>query len=136
MICSQPICGLRQSILGCSALPLKWKMIGFSCWDEVPMVSTLVYDIRLSSSHGFTKLRSCTFSQPWENIEFVQKLAVTFTYRWYPKLIIYSLWIGLLLTWMKISVIMDILANILTQNIPKIHQNLWKCKKKTLKKWN
>ena len=32
----------------------------------------------------------------------------------------------------------DISADILTQNIdrPEIHQNLWKCNKKTLKKWN
>ena len=115
-------------------------MVGFSCWDEVPMVSTRVcmviywtrpmvsHDIRLSSSHGFTKLRSCTFSQPWENIEFVQKLAVTFTYKWYPMDCV-------IVDMDEISVIMDISVNILTQNIdrPKIHQNLWKCKKKLLK---
>ena len=54
---------------------------GFAYWDEFPMVSALVcivahwtrpmvsYDLKLSSSHDFTKLLRCVVSQPWENIE-------------------------------------------------------------------
>ena len=31
------------------------------------------------------------YYEPWENIEFVTKLAMTLTYEWNPKVIIYSL---------------------------------------------
>ena len=66
-------------------------MVGVSYWDEVPMVSTLVcmithgigsivsHDIRLLDSHDFTKLFYYIVSQPWENIELVQKLLVALT---------------------------------------------------------
>ena len=66
-------------------------MVGVSYWDEVPMVSTLVcmitygiwsivsHDIRLLDSHDFTKLLYYIISQPWENIELVQKLLVALT---------------------------------------------------------
>ena len=64
-------------------------MVGLGYWDEFPMVSTLVcmvahwtrpmsYDLRLSSSHESTKLLHCVVSQPWENIELMLKLAMTF----------------------------------------------------------
>ena len=84
-------------------------VVGLGYWDEFLMVSALVcrvahwigpmvsYDLRLSSSHDSTKLLHCIVSQPWENIEFVLKLAMTLTYGWDRKLIIYSLWIGSLL---------------------------------------
>ena len=55
------------------------------------------YDLRLSSSHDFTKLFHYVVSQPWENIKFVLKLVVALTYEWDCKLIIYFLWIELLL---------------------------------------
>ena len=85
---------------------------GMTClgyWDRFLMVCALVcmvthwigptmsHDLRLSRSHDLTKLLYCVISQPWENIEFVLKLAMTLTYGWDRKLIIYSLWIGLLL---------------------------------------
>ena len=84
-------------------------MTGLSYWDGFPMVSAPVwmvahwigpivsYELRLSSSHDSTRLLHCVVSQPWENIEFVMKLAVALTYGWDRKLIIYSLWIGSLL---------------------------------------
>ena len=77
--------------------------------DGFPMVSALVcmvtqwigpivsQDLRLSSSHDLIKLLHCAVSQPWENIKLVLKLAMTLTYKWDRKLIIYSLWIGSLL---------------------------------------
>ena len=55
------------------------------------------HDIRLSGSHDFTKLLYYIVSQFWDNVEFVQKLVVTLTYEWDPKVIIYSLWIESLL---------------------------------------
>ena len=88
-------------------------MNGLGHWDRFPMVSALVcmvthwtrptvsHDIRLTSSHDFTKLFHCVVSQPWENIELVLKLTLTFTYVRHRKLIIYSLWIRSLL--MKIG---------------------------------
>ena len=78
-------------------------MVGFGYQDEFRMVIVLVcmvthwigptvsHDLRLSSSHDLTKLLHCVVSQPWENIELVLKLAMTLTYRWDCKLIIYSL---------------------------------------------
>ena len=84
-------------------------MTGLGYRDEFSMVSALVcmvthwtgliisYNLRLSSSHDLIKLLHCVVSQPWENIELVLKLAMTLTYRWDRKLIIYSLWIGSLL---------------------------------------
>ena len=81
-------------------------MVGLGYWDGFPMVNALVcivthwsgpmvsHDLRLSSSHDLTKLFHCVVSQPWENIEFVLKLAMTLTYGWDSMLIIYSLWIG------------------------------------------
>ena len=84
-------------------------MVGLGYWDGFPMVSTLVcmvtnwpkptvsHDLRLSSSHDLTELHHCVVSQPLENIEFVLKLAMTLTYGWDRKLIIYSLWIDSLL---------------------------------------
>ena len=38
------------------------------------------HDIRLSSSHNFTKLLYYIASQPWENTELVIKLAMTLNY--------------------------------------------------------
>ena len=58
---------------------------------------TVIHDLRLSSSYDLTKLLHCVVSQPWENIELVLKLAMTLTYGWDCKLIIYFLWIGSLL---------------------------------------
>ena len=55
------------------------------------------YDIKLLGNHDFTKLLCCIVSQSWMNIEFVLKLVVSLTYRWYLKVIIYSLWIRSLL---------------------------------------
>ena len=67
-------------------------MIGLSYQDEFYVVSILVYmvtywtrptvshDLKLSSSHDLTKLLHFVVSQPWENIEFMLKLAVTLTY--------------------------------------------------------
>ena len=55
------------------------------------------HDLRLSSSHDLTKPLHCVASQPWENIKLVLKLAMTLTYKWDQKLIIYSLWIRSLL---------------------------------------
>ena len=49
------------------------------------------YDIRLSSSYEFTKLLHCVVSQPWNNTEFLLKLAIILMYQWDYKLIIYSL---------------------------------------------
>ena len=84
-------------------------MAGLGYQDEFPMVSALVcmvthwtgpivsHDLRLSSSDDLTKLLHCVVFQPWENIELVLNLAMTLTYRWDRKLIIYSLWIGSLL---------------------------------------
>ena len=73
-------------------------MIGFDHQDEFLMMSALMclgltvsYDIRLLSCYDFIKLVHCVVSQPWENIEFVLKLAVILTYGWDRKLIIYSL---------------------------------------------
>ena len=37
-------------------------------------------DIRLSSSHEFTKLLYCVVSQPSENIKLVSKLTMILTY--------------------------------------------------------
>ena len=48
-----------------------------TCWTK-PMVS---HDMRLSNSHGFTKLFNYVISQSWENIEFVPNLAVDLTYK-------------------------------------------------------
>ena len=85
-------------------------MVGFGYRDEFSIVSALVcmvahwtrlvvsYDLRLSSSHDFTKLLHYIVSQPWENVELVLKVAMALTYGWGHKLIIYSLWIGSLLT--------------------------------------
>ena len=84
-------------------------MTGLGYWDKFLMVSALVcvvahwtrlmvsHDLRLSSSHDFTKLLYYVVSQRWENIELVLKLAVVLTHGWDLKLIIYSLWIGSLL---------------------------------------
>ena len=84
-------------------------MIGLGYQDGFPMVSALVrivthwiwpmvsHDLRLSSSHDLTKLLHYFVSQPWDNIELMLKLVMNFTYGWYRKLIIYSLWIGSLL---------------------------------------
>ena len=84
-------------------------IVGFCYQDRVPMVSALMcmvthwirpivsHDIRLWSSHDFTKLLHSIISQPWENIELVQKLAMAFSYGWDPKVIIYFLWIESLL---------------------------------------
>ena len=70
------------------------KMIGLDYQDEFLIVNTLVcmvthwtwstmsHDLRLSSSHDLTKLLHCVISQPWENIKFMLKLAMTLTYRW------------------------------------------------------
>ena len=55
------------------------------------------HNVRLSDSYDFTKLLYYIISQPWENIELVQKLTMVLAYDWDPKAIIYSLWIGLLL---------------------------------------
>ena len=77
--------------------------------DGVPMVNALIFmvrhwigsmmshDIRLSGSHDFIKLINFIVSQLWDNIEFVQKLTMTLTYRWNRNMIIYFLWIRLLL---------------------------------------
>ena len=77
--------------------------------DEFSIMSALVcmvthwtrsivsHDLRLSSGYCLTKLLHYVVYQPWENIEFVLKLAMVLTYGWDHKLIIYSLWIGLLL---------------------------------------
>ena len=85
------------------------EMTGLGYWDGFSTVRALVcmvthwtglmvsHDLRLSNSHEFTKFFYCVISQPWENIEFVLKLAVALTYGWDHKLIIYSLWIGSLL---------------------------------------
>ena len=85
------------------------EMAGLGYRDVFPMVSaqvctvthwtwpTLIHDLRLSSSHDLTKLLHYVVSQPWDNIELVVKLAMTLTYGWDRKLIIYSLWIGSLL---------------------------------------
>ena len=85
------------------------RMVGLGYWDGFPMVSALMcmvahwtepmvsYDLRLSSSHDSTKLLHCIVFQPWENIELMLKLAMTLTYGWDCKLIIYSLWIRSLL---------------------------------------
>ena len=85
------------------------EMVGLSYWDGFPMVSALVcmvahwirpmvsYDLRLSSNHESTNLLYFVVSQPWENFEFMLKLAVALTYEWDRKLIIDSLWIGSLL---------------------------------------
>ena len=65
------------------------RMDGLGYQDGFPMVSALVcmvihwtgpmvsHDLRLSSSHDLTKLLHCVVSQPWENIDFVLKLAMT-----------------------------------------------------------
>ena len=67
-------------------------MTGLGYWDGFPIMSALMcmlthwtwpmvsYDLRLSSSHDSTKLFHCIVSQPWDNIEFVLKLAVALTY--------------------------------------------------------
>ena len=76
-------------------------MTGLDYWNEFPMVSALVYIvihwIVPMVSHDFIKLLHCVISQSWENIELVLKLAVTLTYGWDCKLVIYSLWIRSLL---------------------------------------
>ena len=110
MTCSQPVHGFRQPIRGCSAPHLNWRDGWFwlSGWvshgecTSVCMVThwigpTVGHNLRQSSSHDLNKLFHCVVSQPWENIELVLKLAMTLTYGWYHKLIIYSLWIGPLL---------------------------------------
>ena len=78
-------------IRGCSTLLPNW-MTGLGHEDRFFMVSallcmvthrigsTIIHDIRLSSSHNFIKLFHCVISQPWENIELVLKLSVTITY--------------------------------------------------------
>ena len=67
-------------------------MASFDYWDAFPMMCVLIcmvtywigpmviYDLRLSSSHDFTKFLHCVISQPWENIEFMLKLVVALTY--------------------------------------------------------
>ena len=67
-------------------------MAGFGYWDGFPMVSALVrmvthwtrpivsHDLRLSSKHDLTKLLHCVVSRPWDNNEFMLKLAMTLTY--------------------------------------------------------
>ena len=85
-------------------------MIGLGYWDGFLMVSVLVcmvtwywirhtvsHDLTISSSRDITKFLYYVISQPWENIELVLKLAMTLTYGWDHKMIIYSLWIRLLL---------------------------------------
>ena len=52
---------------------------------------TMSHDIRLSSNHDLTKLFHCVVSQPWDNIEFMSKLAMTLTYEWDHKVIIYPI---------------------------------------------
>ena len=98
------------------------RMASLSYWDEFPMISALVcmvtywtwpmvnHDLRLSSSHNLIKLLHCVISQPWENIELVLKLAMTLTYRWDCKLIIYSLWIE--------SLLMEVGSNNYSQEAP------------------
>ena len=98
-------------------------MVGLSYQDGFPIVSALVcmvthwigpmmsHDLRLSSSHDLTKLLHYVVSQPWENIEFVLKLAMTLIYGWDRKLIIYSLWIrSLLMEACSNSVFMETIA--------------------------
>ena len=81
-------CGYRDGFLMVSAL-----VCMVTHWTR-PTVS---HDLRLSSSHDLTQLLHFVVSQPWGNIELVLKLAITLTYGWDCKLIIYSLWIGSLL---------------------------------------
>ena len=76
-------------------------MVGLSYQDRLPKVTALVcmvthwtrtmvsHDLRLSSSHDLTKLLHCVVSQPWENIVLVLKLAITLSYEWDHKLVIY-----------------------------------------------
>ena len=78
-----------------------------SYWNGFPMVSALVcmvthwigpmvsHELRLSSSYDLTKLLHCVVSQPWENIEIMLKLVMTFSYRCDRKPIRYSHWIRL-----------------------------------------
>ena len=53
---------------------------------------------RIVMIHQATKLHEIS---PWEYIEFMLTSSVVLTYRWDPKVVIYSLYIGLLL--MKVS---------------------------------
>ena len=76
-------------------LERRWLKGNFKSIIIKTMVVT--HDVRLSSSHKFTKLFHCIVSQPFENIALILKLAVVLTYRKDPKVIIYSLWIGSLL---------------------------------------
>ena len=63
-------------------------------WTTLIVIS---HNLKLSSSHEFTKLLYCIVSQPWEDIELILKFIVTLNYGWDHKLIIYFLWIGSLL---------------------------------------
>ena len=111
MIYSQPICGSRQPIRGCSVPPSNESNIGWSWplgWVShsectsiyivthqiKPIVS---HDVRLLSSYEFTNLLHCIVSQSWDNTKFMPKLVVILIYGWDPKIIIYSIWIAPLL---------------------------------------
>ena len=95
-------------------------MAGFGNQDGFPMVSallcivthwigtTVIHDLRLSSSHDLTKLLYCAIFQAWGNIEVVLKLAMTLTCGWDHKLIIFSVWIG--------SLLMEVSSNRYTQS--------------------
>ena len=85
-------------------------MIGLGYQDGFLIVSALVcivtwywirpivsHDLTISSSHDITKLLYHVVSQSRENIELMLNLAMTLTYGWDCKLIIYLLWIELLL---------------------------------------
>ena len=81
-------------------------MTGLGYWNGFPLVSALVcivthwigptvsHNLRLLSSHDLTKLLHCVVSQPWENIELVLKLAMTFT-QWSPLWAHIPCWHGL-----------------------------------------
>ena len=83
--------------------PLIGGMAGIGYRDGFPIVNALVcivklwmgptvnHDLRLWSSHDLTKLLHCVVTQPWEKIELMLKLAMTFIDGWDRKLIIYSL---------------------------------------------
>ena len=85
------------------------EMVGLDHCDEFPMMSALVcmvihwirltmsHDLRLLSCHDFIKLFHNVVFQSWKNTELVLRLVATLTYKWYHKLIICILWIGLLL---------------------------------------
>lgn len=76
-------------------------MTSLSYWDEVSLVSILVYtityqigpmvtnDVRLLGSY-YTILSL----NPWENIEFIPKFVVTLTFKWDPRVNIFFMnWI-------------------------------------------